>query len=61
MGNNNGGIKRIFQDKNTVTLLGVLAAILVLVFGYNMRVNKAINPIQIPCARETIKEGVQIT
>lgn len=61
MGNNNGGIKRIFQDKNTVTLLGVLAAILVLVFGYNMRVNKAINPIPIPCARETIKAGVQIT
>lgn len=61
MGNKSGGIKRIFQDKNTVTLLGVVLAILVLVFGYNIRVKQAINPITIPCARESIKSGVQIT
>lgn len=61
MGNKSGGIKRLFQDKNTVTLLGVVAAILVLVFGYNIRVRQAINPITIPCAKESIKSGAQIT
>lgn len=61
MGNKNSGIKRILQDKNTVTLLGVIAAILVLIIGYNTRVRQAINPITVPCAKETIKGGKQIT
>ncbi len=61
MGNNKGVIRRILQDKNTVTLLGVVAAILVLIIGYNTRVRQAINPITVPCARETIKGGIQIT
>lgn len=61
MGNQSGGIKRIFQDKNTVTLLGVIAAILVLIIGYNVRVQQAVNPRNVPCAKETIKGGVQIT
>ncbi len=61
MGNQSSGIKRIFQDKNTVTLLGVVAAILVLVIGYNFRVKQAINPRTVPCAKETIDGGTQIT
>ncbi len=61
MGNQSSGIKRIFQDKNTVTLLGVVAAILVLIIGYNIRVKQAINPRSVPCAKETISGGVQIT
>lgn len=61
MGNQSSGIKKIFQDKNTVTLLGAVAAILVLVIGYNMRVKQAINPQSVPCAKTTINGGVQIT
>lgn len=61
MGKNNGGIKRILQDKNTVTLLGVIAAILVLIIGYNIRVKQAVHPVRVPCASELISSGVQIT
>ncbi|MDD5888687.1 MAG: hypothetical protein PUC82_04285 [bacterium] len=61
MGNKSNGIKRILQDKNTVTLLGVVAAILVLIIGYNVRVKQAINPITVPCAKEAINGGTKIT
>ena len=60
MGNKNSGINKILQDKNTVTLLGTVLAILVLVIGYNMRVKQAINPQPVPCAKNTINGGVQI-
>ena len=60
MGNQSSGLKRILQDINTVTLAGVVLAILVLVIGYNIRVKQAINPRIVPCAKETINGGVQI-
>lgn len=61
MGNISVTIKRILSNKNTVTVLGVVAAVLVLYFGYNSRVNKAITPINVPYAKETIQPGTQIT
>ena len=61
MGNISVTIKRILSNKNTVTVLGVVAAVLVLYFGYNSRVKKAITPISVPYAKETIKPGTQIT
>ncbi len=61
MGNIGNGIKKFLQNKNTVTVLGVVAAILVLYIGYNMRVKAAVNPITVPYAKETINPGVQIT
>ncbi|MDO5002971.1 MAG: RcpC/CpaB family pilus assembly protein [bacterium] len=61
MGNINVVIKRILSNKNTVTVLGVVAAVLVLYFGYNSTVNKAITPITVPYAKDTIKPGAQIT
>ena len=54
-------IKKFLQNKNTVTALGIVAAVLVLIIGYNIRVKRAISPINVPYARETIKGGVQIT
>lgn len=54
-------IKKFFTNKNTVTVVGVLAAILVLYFGYNMRINQAITPVTVPYALELIKPGTQIT
>lgn len=61
MGNISITIKKILSNKNTVTVLGVVAAVFVLYFGYNSRVNKAITPINVPYAKETIAPGTQIT
>ena len=61
MGNLSVGIKKFLANKNTVTILGVVAAVCVLYFGYNSKVNKAINPIEVPYAKETISPGTQIT
>lgn len=60
MGNLGNGFKKFLQNKNTVTVIGVVAAILVLYVGYNMRVKSAVNPVTVPYAKETINPGVQI-
>lgn len=61
MGNINNGLKKFLSNKNTITVLGVVAAIAVLYIAYNMRVKSAINPVNVPYAKEQIKGGVQIT
>ena len=55
------GLRRFISNKNTVTIIGVLLGIIVLYIGYNYRVNKAVNPVQVPYAKETIAPGVKIT
>ena len=55
------GFKKFLTNKNTVTVIGVLAAIVILYIGYNMRINQAITPIKVPYALEEINPGVQIT
>ena len=61
MGNLTMGIKKFLQNKNTVTVVGVVAAIVILYVAYNMRVKSAINPITVPYAKEQISPGTQIT
>lgn len=61
MGNLSVGLKKFLSNKNTVTVLGVVAAVIVLYVGYNSKVNKAITPITVPYAKETINPGTQIT
>lgn len=61
MGNITNGIKKFLQNKNTVTVLGVVAAVLILFIGYNIRVKSAINPITVPYAKESIAGGTKIT
>lgn len=61
MGNLNNGLKKFLSNKNTVTVVGVVIAVLVLYIGYNMRVNSAINPISVPYAKQLINPGTQIT
>ena len=51
MGNLTMGIKKFMQNKNTVTVVGVIAAIFVLYFAYTMRVKEAINPVRVPYAK----------
>jgi hypothetical protein len=48
-------IKKFLANKNTVTILGVVAAILILYFGYNYRINQAIKPQRVPYAKITIQ------
>ena len=55
------GFKKFLTNKITVTVVGVLAAIVILYIGYNMRINQAITPITVPYALEEIDPGVQIT
>lgn len=55
------GLKNLLQNKNTVTILGVIAAIAILYFAYNMRVKSAINPQPVPYAKVQIDPGTQIT
>ena len=61
MGNLTTSFKKFLQNKNTVTVLGVVIAIIVLYFAYTMRINSAINPITVPYAAQQIPAGTQIT
>lgn len=61
MGNLINGIKKFVGNKNTVTILGVIAGVLVLWFFYNYRVNNAITPIKVPYAVEGISATTEIT
>lgn len=53
-------IKRFISNKNTVTILAILAGVIVLWYFYNYRVNQAITTIQIPFAVERIDAGKKI-
>ena len=55
------GLKKMLTNKNTVTVLGVILAVVVLYIGYNWRVSSATNPIEVPYAIRTISAGTQIT
>ena len=61
MGNLSMSFKKFMQNKNTVTVVGVIAAIFILYIAYTMRINKAINPVVVPYAAEQIPAGTQIT
>ena len=61
MGNLVTNFKKFLQNKNTVTVIGVILAIIVLYFAYTIRINSAIHPISVPYAAEQIKAGTQIT
>lgn len=61
MGNLTTSFKKFLQNKNTVTVLGVVFAIIILYFAYTMRINSAINPVTVPYASQQIPAGTQIT
>ena len=54
-------LKRFFGNKNTITILCVLAIVLILFFGYRYRINQATRPVTVPYAREEIQPREQIT
>jgi len=57
----NNGLKSILANKNTVTVLGIVAVVFILYFAYNWRINQAITPTRVPYATELIKPGTKIT
>lgn len=61
MGNILATIKKFFSNKNTVTILGVLVGIGVLIFAYNKRIQSAVKTISIPYAKTTIEATGEIT
>ena len=54
-------IRKIFLNRNTVTILAVIAGVIVLWFFYNMTLNNAINPIRVPVATREILATELIT
>ncbi len=61
MGNLTNSLKRFISNKNTVTILGVLAGIVVLYFGYRYRIESATTPVTIPIAKDMIDAKSLIT
>ena len=50
MGNIMLKFKRFLSNKNTVTILCVIAGVAVLLIGYNYRITQAVKPIDVPYA-----------
>ena len=61
MGNLGFKIKRFFQNKNTVTIIGVVLMVGIVYFGYQWRVKKDTTPVRVPCAAVTIQPRTKIT
>ncbi len=54
-------LKRFLSNKNTVSILCVIAGLVVLYVGYNYRVKSAINPKMMPYAKTTLSARHVIT
>lgn len=54
-------IRRFFKNKNTVTILGILAILGLLYWGYSSRINGAVSPVSVPVAATTIQPRTEIT
>lgn len=55
-------LQGFLRNKNIVTIIGVIAIIGILYWGYNSQIEKQVRPIRnIPVARQTIQPGTMIT
>ena len=54
-------MKKLFANKGVVTFLGGVLCIIILFFAYRYRVNKEINPISVPYAKERLEARAEIT
>ena len=61
MGNLMVPLKKFLSNKNTITILGVLIGVVVLYVGYNWRVTKSVQPVEIPICSATLISGTKIT
>ena len=56
-----GNFKKFLQNKNTVTILGVLACLVILYAGYTMRINQKTALVDVYYAKETIQPKTLVT
>lgn len=56
-----GNFKKFLKNKNTVTILGVLACLVILYVGYTMRINSKTALIDVYYANQTIQPKTRIT
>ena len=56
-----GNFKKFLKNKNTVTILGVLACLLILYAGYTMRINQKTALVDVYYAKQTIQPKQLIT
>ena len=61
MGKLTRGLTRVLSNKNTMTILLVIAGIAVLFVAYNIRINAIVRPTTIPIATREIKATEQIS
>lgn len=54
-------IKKLLLNRNTVTILGVLAGVIALWFAYSITLDKAVKPTRVPVALKDIPAGSIIT
>ena len=57
----NMSISKFLKNKNTVTILGVLACLVILYAGYTMRINQKTTLIDVYYANQTIQPKTLIT
>lgn len=55
------GLKRFITNKNTVTVIAVIAIMGLLYWGYTAQINGSVQPVSIPVARNTIQPRTEIT
>lgn len=61
MGNLVANIKKFILNKNSVTILGVFACIIILYIGYTIRINQKVKFISVLYATQEIQSNTQIT
>lgn len=61
MNNLAASAKRFLKNKNMVTIIGVIIILILLYIGYSTQINRAVEPVQIPVATETIQPRTEIT
>ena len=55
------GLSKFLKNKNTVTILGVLACVAILFIGYNIRINQRTSLVTVYYANQTIQPKTLIT
>ena len=61
MNNLSNSLKKFVSNKNTVTIIGVVLAIIILYVGYNFRINQKVSLTRVPYANQTIQPRTEIT
>ncbi len=61
MNNLSNSLKKFVSNKNTVTIIGVILAIVILYIGYSYRINQKVSLTRVPYANQTIQPKTEIT